>query len=142
METSSFLPAKSKLEAVARLYAAAQAPAEPLGPGSKEKKSVLTKTAKRLSLDVDESAPKDVLARQILEALGQTWDRSFSSTGQTITLRGLNTILAATEAELSVGRYENYAESVRRCPTGLPQHATSSRQFDASPRSREAAHRI
>ena len=67
METSSFLPAKSKLEAVARLYAAAQAPAEPLGPGSKEKKSVLTKTAERLSLDVDESAPKDVLARQILE---------------------------------------------------------------------------
>ena len=45
METSSFLPAKSKLEAVARLYAAAQTPAEPLGPGIKEKKSVLTKTA-------------------------------------------------------------------------------------------------
>ena len=100
METTSFLPAKSKLEAVARLYAAAQAPAEPLGPGSKEKKSVLTKTAERLSLDVDESAPKDVLARQILEALGQAWDRSFSSTGQTITLRGLNAILAAAEAEL------------------------------------------
>lgn len=100
METSPFLPAKSKLEAVARLYAAAQAPAEPLGPGSKEKKSVLTKTAKHLSLDVDEEAPKDVLARQILEALNQTWDRSFSSTGQTITLQGLNAILAATEAEL------------------------------------------
>ncbi len=100
METSSFLPAKSKLEAVARLYAAAQAPAEPLGPGSKEKKSVLTKTAERLSLDVDERAPKDVLARQILEALDQAWDHSFSSTGQTITLRGLNAILAATEAEL------------------------------------------
>ena len=100
METSSFLPAKSKLEAVARLYAAAQTPAEPLGPGSKEKKSVLTKTAERLSLDVDASAPKDILACQILEKLGQTWDRSFSSTGQTITLRGLNAILAATEAEL------------------------------------------
>ena len=39
METTPFLPAKSKLEAVARLYAAAQTPAEPLGPGSKEKKS-------------------------------------------------------------------------------------------------------
>lgn len=100
MQTSSFLPAKSKLEAVARLYAAAQTPAEPLGPGSKEKKSVLTKTAERLSLDVDASAPKDILACQILEKLGQTWDRSFSSTGQTITLRGLNAILAATEAEL------------------------------------------
>jgi hypothetical protein len=99
MQTSSFLPAKSKLEAVARLYAAAQTPAEPLGPGSKEKKSVLTKTAERLSLDVDASAPKDILACQILEKLGQTWDRSFSSTGQTITLRGLNAILAATEAE-------------------------------------------
>lgn len=123
METSSFLPAKSKLEAVARLYAAAQTPAEPLGPGSKEKKSVLTKTAERLSLDVDESAPKDTLARQILEALGQEWDRSFSSTGQTITLRGLNAILAATEAELQ----RRAVRELRRVSPTLPDWFTPAR---------------
>ena len=69
MTPTPFVPARSKLEAVARLYAAAQAPAEPLGPGSKEKKSVLIRTADRLSLPVDTTAPKNVLARQILQAL-------------------------------------------------------------------------
>ena len=100
MKTTPFVPAKSKVEAVARLYAAAQAPAEPLGPGGEEKKSVLTRTAERLALPVDDAAPKDVLARQILEELGKTWDSSFSSAGQTITLAGLNAILFVTEAEL------------------------------------------
>ena len=100
MKTTTFVPAKSKLEAVARLYAVAQVPAEPLGPGSKEKKSVLTKTAGRLSLPVDGTAPKDILAQQILQTLNEPWEPSYSSTGQTITLRGLNAILSATEAEL------------------------------------------
>ena len=100
MKMTPFVPAKSKVEAVARLYAAAQAPAEPLGPGGEEKKSVLTRTAERLALPVDDAAPKDVLARQILEELGKTWDSSFSSAGQTITLAGLNAILFVTEAEL------------------------------------------
>lgn len=100
MTLTPFVPARSKLEAVARLYAAAQAPAEPLGPGSKEKKSVLTKTADRLSLPVDAAAPKDALARQILQALHEPWDPAYASTGQTITLGGLNAILSAAEAEL------------------------------------------
>lgn len=95
-----FIPAKSKAEAVARLYANAQVPAEPLGPGSKEKKSVLTKSAEHLELSVDKHAPKDHLAREILEALGKEWDRSYSSTGQTVTLKGLNAILEAMESEL------------------------------------------
>ena len=84
VKTTPFVPAKSKVEAVARLYAAAQTPAEPLGPGGEEKKSVLTRTAERLALPVDDAAPKDVLAHQILEELGKTWDSSFSSAGQTI----------------------------------------------------------
>lgn len=100
MTPTPFVPARSKLEAVARLYAAAQAPAEPLGPGSKEKKSVLIRTADRLSLPVDTTAPKDVLARQILQALHEPWDPAYASTGQTITLTGLNAILSAVQAEL------------------------------------------
>lgn len=99
MPQSPFIPAKSKLEAVARLYAASDtpAPASPLGPGSKEKKSVLTSTASRFKLDVDSQAAKDVLAEQIITAFGGTWDASYSSTGQTITLAGLNAILALAE---------------------------------------------
>ena len=101
---------------MARLYAAAQAPAEPLGPGSKEKKSVLTRTADRLSLPVDTTTPKDILARQILQALHAPWDPAYASTGQTITLSGLNAILSAVQAEL--GR--RAARELRRSGPALP----------------------
>ena len=116
MTPTPFVPARSKLEAVARLYAAAQAPAEPLGPGSKEKKSVLTRTADRLSLPVDTTTPKDLLARQILQALHAPWDPAYASTGQTITLSGLNAILSAVQAEL--GR--RAARELRRSSPALP----------------------
>ena len=116
MTPTPFVPARSKLEAVARLYAAAQAPAEPLGPGSKEKKSVLIRTADRLSLPVDTTTPKDILARQILQALHAPWDPAYASTGQTITLSGLNAILSAVQAEL--GR--RAARELRRSGPTLP----------------------
>ncbi len=97
MTTTPFVAAKSKAEAVSRLYAVAGAPAEVLGPGSKEKKSVLIATARHLKTDVDTSDPKDLLARSIIEATGHLWDPEFSSTGQTITLKGLNALLALSE---------------------------------------------
>lgn len=100
MATDVFSPASSKKEAVARLYAVTGRPAEPLGPGSKEKKSSLTTVADRLDLAVDLTAPKDILARQLVEALGGQWSAQYSSTGQTVTLAGLNTLLSLTEAEL------------------------------------------
>lgn len=99
MGASQFIAAKSKTEAVARLYAAADvaAPTPLLGPGSKERKSVLTKTATRFGLHVNTDAAKDVLAREIVEAFGGTWDARYSSTGQTITLAGLNAVLEPAE---------------------------------------------
>ncbi|MCL3777281.1 MULTISPECIES: hypothetical protein [unclassified Actinomyces] len=99
MDTRKFVAARSKAEAVARLYSAADcpAPAQPLGPGSKERKDVLTATASRFALDVNTAAAKDVLAREIVEAFGGTWDTRYSSTGQTITLDGLNAVLAPAE---------------------------------------------
>ncbi|MDO4242833.1 MAG: hypothetical protein Q4C85_03595 [Actinomyces sp.] len=100
MATDVFTPAASKKEAVARLYAITGRPAEPLGPGSKEKKSALTAVADRLELDVDTTAPKDVLARRLVETLGGQWHSVYSSTGQTVTLAGLNTLLNLTETEL------------------------------------------
>ena len=97
--TSTFAQAKSKQEAVARLCALTQIPYVPLGPGSKEKKSVLEAVAKFLGLDVDTGLRKDYLARDILEALGWEWESRYSSTGQTITLKGLNALLEATQVE-------------------------------------------
>lgn len=97
-----FVAAKSKLESVARLYALAGVPGEGLGPGSKERKSVLTSIATSFSLDVDLSLPKDVLLLRMLEALDSSirTDGPVTSTGQTITLLGLNLLLQASEAEL------------------------------------------
>lgn len=113
----SFLPSESKQEAVARLYAVAGVPSEPLGPGSKEKKSALTSINNSLQLGADNSAPKNILARQILEQLGRNWEHGFSSTGQTITLAGLNAILEASESLL-----HNQAElEVRHLDPALPE---------------------
>lgn len=100
MQPPDFIPARSKLEAVARLYAVADFPPPKvmLGPGSKERKSVLTSVASRFKLDVDVDSAKDVLAEQVLTACGGSWDPAYASTGQTITLAGLNAILAQAEA--------------------------------------------
>lgn len=93
-------PAASKLEAVSRISALTGAPPEGLGPGSKERKSVLTNLARHLDLDVDDSGRKHVLASQIASALGAGWDPTCVSAGETITLVGLNRILEAATAEL------------------------------------------
>ncbi len=98
--TEKFLPAASKAEAVARLYALAGAPPEPLGPGSTEKKSVLLALAHRLNLAVDSQAAKPVLGGQVARALDAEWTPAAWSRGSTITLHGLNTLLEAATFEL------------------------------------------
>lgn len=98
--TERFLPASSKAEAVARLYALAGAPPEPLGPGSTEKKSVLLAVARRLNLPVTARATKPDVGAQIARALGAEWTAADWSTGSTITLHGLNTLLEAATYEL------------------------------------------
>lgn len=98
-ETSHYLPAESKQEAVARLYALSGAAPEPLGPGSKERKSVLVGLASSLGITVDDKLSKPRFAAEIAEALGGVWTDACWSTGNTITLRGLNTLLkTASEA--------------------------------------------
>jgi hypothetical protein len=98
--TDAFLPAASKAEAVARLYALAGAPPEPLGPGSTEKKSVLLGLARQLNLPVDTGAAKPILGSQVARALGADWPAAAWSRGSTITLHGLNTLLEAATFEL------------------------------------------
>ncbi len=93
----SFTPATSKLEALLRISRGTRRPFQPLGPGSKEKKAVLEDVADALSLSVDLEQPKPELASSITRALGENWDKTCWSTGQTITLVGLNRVLQGAE---------------------------------------------
>ncbi|MGB3762196.1 MAG: hypothetical protein WA966_03165 [Ornithinimicrobium sp.] len=96
-----FEPAVSKIEAVTRIAGLTGSPREWLGPGSKEHKSVLVNLADRLLPEdhLDRSS-KTRMARDIAEALGALWSDSCYSTGETISLEGLNTILAGAERRL------------------------------------------
>ncbi|MEX1908135.1 hypothetical protein L6241_07480 [Janibacter sp. Y6] len=98
---ADYIPAESKLEAVSRLYALAGFAPEGLGPGSTEKKSVLTAVARSLELDVDLDSPKATLGGRMAVALGESWDSSCWSRGQTITLIGLNAILRGATREFA-----------------------------------------
>lgn len=102
-EWSLFQPARSKIEAVTRIAALTGAPTEWLGPGGKEHKSVLINLADRLLPDADlNRSTKTKLGASIADALGVTWTDACESTGQTISLVGLNTILAGAERRLGM----------------------------------------
>lgn len=95
---SQFVPAKSKLEAVGRISNLTNSGPEDLGPGSKERKRVLINLANGLNLDLDaESLSKQQLGERLLSYLGGRWNSDCESTGQTITLVGLNRILEFSE---------------------------------------------
>lgn len=97
----AFKPAVSKIEAVTRIAALTGAPSEWLGPGSKEHKSALLNLADRLvpfaSLD---RSSKTRLARDLAHEFGAQWTDDCYSTGETISLKGLNTVLAGAERRL------------------------------------------
>lgn len=96
-----FRPAVSKIEAVTRIARLTGAPAEWLGPGSKEHKSVLTNLADRLLPDVAlDRSSKTRLGRDIAGELGVAWTDTCYSTGETISLEGLNLVLAGAERRL------------------------------------------
>lgn len=85
--------AKTKLEAVNRISALTRSGPQTLGPGSKERKSVLENLWRG---SFDEEPPlldKAALAREIIKKFGGTPEDKDSSTGYTITLYGLNKIL-------------------------------------------------
>lgn len=100
-EWANFTPAVSKIEAVTRIAELTDSPPEWLGPGSKEHKSVLVNLADRAlpGVPLDRSS-KTRMARDIADALGVGWGDDCYSTGETISLKGLNTILAGAERKL------------------------------------------
>ena len=96
----NFTPSRSKLEAVTRISALTGAPPEDLGPGSKERKRALVNLAGGLHLDVNLGASKPDLAEAICKLLGAQWDDACYSTGDTITLVGLNRVLEGAERRI------------------------------------------
>lgn len=100
---AAFRPARSKIEAVTRIAALTRAPKEWLGPGGKEHKSVLTNLADRAFPDVDlNRSSKTKLAASLAREMGVPWTARCESTGETISLTGLNMILAGAERHLGL----------------------------------------
>lgn len=102
-----FVEAKKKIEVVNRISSLTMSGPETLGPGSKERKSVLTNLYKGLYFDEAPRKTKSQLGQLIASKLRIPWDRSCHSTGETITLTGLNRLLRAAITEIdSRGRRE------------------------------------
>jgi hypothetical protein len=100
---AAFRPARSKIEAVTRIAALTNAPKEWLGPGGKEHKSVLLNLADALLPDKDlNRSSKTKLGASLSHELGVPWNDSCESTGETISLTGLNTVLAGAERHLGL----------------------------------------
>ena len=98
---SGFNAAVSKIEAVTRLASLTDSPPEWLGPGSKEHKSVLVNLADNLlPADSLDRSSKTRMARDIASRLDVAWTDTCYSTGETISLEGLNVILAGAERRL------------------------------------------
>lgn len=85
--------ARSKAEAVARMYFLGNRVAEPLGPGSKEKKSAFVALGQFVGLELSGVAGKHECGRLIAERTGVLWDDSCMSAGDTVTLTGLNRLV-------------------------------------------------
>jgi hypothetical protein len=88
-----FVPARNKLEVVARISNLTNSGPETLGPGSKEHKSVVLNLARGMGLAVSENETKQGLAARIVETSGRKWTSDCESIGQTLTLVGLNLVL-------------------------------------------------
>lgn len=99
---AAFQPARSKIEAVTRIAAMTDAPREWLGPGGKEHKSVFLNLANALFPDDPgiDTTSKTRLGASLARALAVPWTDDCASTGETIQLAGLNTILAGAERHL------------------------------------------
>ncbi len=96
--------ARSKAEAVARMYLLGNRAVEPLGPGSKEKKSALVALGRFIRVDLESVPGKHECGRVIAETLGVPWDDSCVSAGDTITLIGLNRLVdGAVQAHVECG---------------------------------------
>lgn len=100
-EWTEFRPAQRKIEAVTRIAALTHSPQETLGPGGKERKSVLLNLARAVFPDLrTDGLTKTTLGEALADRFHVPWTARCYSTQQTIQLEGLNTILAGAERHL------------------------------------------
>ncbi|WP_454860630.1 hypothetical protein [Promicromonospora soli] len=97
-----FEPARSKYQAVNRISMLTDSGPQDLGPGSKERKSVLTNLATALFPEINTERNKVELSQELARRMNVPWTNAYASTGYTITLDGLNTILAGAERILGL----------------------------------------
>lgn len=98
-EWARFVPARSKIEAVNRISMLTNSGAERLGPGGKEHKRVLVNLVTGLDLDIVVTT-KHGTAESLAREFNAPWSDTCISTQGTITLNGLNVILAGAERRL------------------------------------------
>ena len=129
MAFPGFRPARSKQEAVNRMCDLAGVPHDKLGPGGKEHTWTLRDLARRLAPHLlDSRLTKHELAAALCDAFEVPWLASAGSTGASITLDGLNLILAGAERQahvVSAGWATAEAEGaalVEALRRGLPDH--------------------
>ena len=127
-----FVPAKNKLEAVARISFLTNSGPEVLGPGSKERKSVFINLARGLKINFSESDTKQEIAKKVVVAFGGVWDASCESVGQTVTLIGLNRILKLAEQKLESAN-QNLAHDIENIPFDEEVKRISSIAVGATP---------
>lgn len=94
-----FVPARSKIEAVNRISALTGSGSERLGPGGKEHKRVLVNLVGGMRLDVPVTT-KHGTAEALAGEFNAPWSDICVSTQGTITLIGLNVLLAGAERRL------------------------------------------
>ncbi|WP_409141178.1 hypothetical protein [Cellulosimicrobium sp. RS] len=93
-----FRPASNKQAAVNRLCDVAGVPHDVLGPGGKEHTWTLRDVARRLAPQLlERRLTKHALAAALAAELGVPWLDAAGSTGASITLDGLNLLLAGAE---------------------------------------------
>lgn len=124
-----FRPAANKQQAVNRICDIAGVPHDQLGPGGKEHTWTLKDLANRLAPHLlEQKRTKHELAAALCEEFGVPWLDSAGSTGASITLEGLNLILAGAErrAHVSSSAWTTAAEEgaalVGALRRGLPDH--------------------
>ena len=90
--------AASKAVVTARMYYLGNSVIQPIGPGSKEKKSALVALGRFVGLDLAHVSTKVECGRLIAAEIGVEWDDACVSTGDTITLIGLNRLVDGAAA--------------------------------------------
>lgn len=98
-EWQQFVPSRSKIEAVNRISALTGSGAERLGPGSKEHKRVLINLVNKMGLEIPITT-KHGTAQALAREFNTPWSDICVSTQGTITLIGLNVLLAGAERRL------------------------------------------